>query len=382
MITERKLLFTPGPLTTSESVKQAMMRDLGSRDSEFLELVRQIRRRLLELGNVADAGYEAVLMQGSGTFAVESVICSILPPEGKLLVLSNGAYGRRMAQIARTVGVTVETFTFPEARAVDAAQARQAILRDPTITHVGAVHCETSTGMMNAVQEIGRVVKGLGRVFIVDAMSSFGGIPIDLGASSIHFLVSSANKCIQGVPGFGFVLARRDLLLAAEGRARSVSLDLVAQLKGFDSDGQFRFTPPTHALLAFWQALRELGDEGGVTGRAARYAANHKVLMDGMNALGFDAYLAPKDQSPIITSFRYPAHPNFHFQDFYRRLSEQGFVIYPGKVSDADCFRIGTIGHLFADDIRSLLEAIRRTLHAMQIDLPPVAAAAIGSCSP
>jgi 2-aminoethylphosphonate-pyruvate transaminase len=375
----KKLLFTPGPLTTSESVKQAMMRDLGSRDVEFLALVRRIRRRLLELGNVADGEYEAVLMQGSGTFVVESVISSVLPRDGKLLVLINGAYGHRMAKIAQTLEIATEAVIFPEARPAGLAETRQVLLRNPTITHVGMTHCETSTGIMNPVQEIGSVVKELDRVFLVDAMSSFGGVPIDLAGSSIGFLVSSANKCIQGVPGFGFVLARRDLLVAAKGCARSLSLDLVAQWMGLESDGQFRFTPPTHALLAFWQALQELEAEGGVAGRAARFAANQRVLTEGMMALGFDAYLAPEYQGSIITSFLFPAHPNFDFKQFYHRLSEQGFVIYPGKVSDADCFRIGTIGHLFPDDVKSLLAAIGRTLDAMQIDLPRAANAAVDS---
>jgi 2-aminoethylphosphonate-pyruvate transaminase len=366
---KRKLLFTPGPLTTSETVKQAMMRDLGSRDSEFLEIVRRIRQRLLELGNVADGGYDAVLMQGSGTFVVESLISSVLPSNGKLMVLINGAYGQRMAKIARTLGIATEMLIFPESRPLDPTHLCEALRRDPTITHVGSVHCETSTGMMNPVHEIGGVVNEMGRVFIVDAMSSFGGVPMDLAASHIDFLVSSANKCLQGVPGFGFALARRDLLMAAEGRSRSLSLDLVAQWKGFEADGQFRFTPPTHALLAFWQAIEELDAEGGIIARAVRFADNHKVLLEGMAALGFTAYLAPERQSHIITAFRFPDHPNFEFKAFYQRLSEQGFVIYPGKVSAADCFRIGTIGHLFPNDMRSLLAAIRSTLAAMHIEL-------------
>jgi 2-aminoethylphosphonate-pyruvate transaminase len=378
---KKKLLFTPGPLTTSETVKQAMMRDLGSRDAEFLGIVRRIRRRLLELGNVVD-GYEAVLMQGSGTFAVESLIGSVLPRNGKLLVLINGAYGHRMAKIAQTLTIATETLVIPEARPVDASDARRVLLRDAAITHVGMIHCETSTGIMNSVHEIGRAVKDMGRVFLVDAISSFGGVPIDLAASNIDFLVSSANKCIQGVPGFGFVLARRDFLRAAEGRARSLSLDLFAQWKGLESDGQFRFTPPTHALLAFWQALQELEAEGGVAARAARFATNRQVLMEGMKALGFSTYLTPECQSHIIVSFLSPAHPNFDFGRLYQQLSEQGFVIYPGKVSDADCFRIGTIGHLFPDDIRSLLAAIRHTLEAMHIDLPLAARAGAGSCRP
>jgi len=363
-----KLLFTPGPLTTSETVKQAMMRDLGSRDTEFLEVVRKIRQRLLELGDVADGSYEAVLMQGSGTFAIESVISSVLPRDGKLLVLINGAYGHRMAKIARTLRIATETLLFPEWRPVDPAEARQALARDPAITHVGTIHCETSTGIMNPVREIGGVVKEQGRVFIVDAMSSFAGMPMGVGSWGIDFLVSSANKCIQGVPGFAFVLARRELLLEGQDRARSVSLDLVSQWKGLEGDGQFRFTPPTHVLLAFWQALEELDREGGIGGRAARYAANQRVLVEGMKELGFDAYLAPEHQSHIITSFRYPKHPNFDFSRFYQHLSQRGFVIYPGKVSDADCFRIGTIGHIFPEDLKALVAAVRQTLIDMQID--------------
>ena len=362
-----KLLFTPGPLTTSESVKRAMLRDLGSRDAEFIDVVRKIRRRLLELGNVADGSYAAVLMQGSGTFAVESVISTALPGDGKLLVLINGAYGHRMAKIARTLGIATETLVFPESYPVDPEEAHQALRRDPAITHVGMIHCETSTGIMNPAEETGNIVKEHGRAFILDAMSSFGAVPISLAGSGIDFLVSSANKCIQGVPGFGFVLARRDLLLQAENRARSVSLDLASQWKGLESDGQFRFTPPTQVLLAFWQALEELEQEGGVAGRAARYAENQKVLLEGMRESGFEAYLAPEHQTYIITSFRYPKHPNFEFSRFYEHLSQRGFVIYPGKVSEADCFRVGTIGHIFPEDLRALVAAVRQTLEEMQV---------------
>lgn len=375
-MSQKKLLFTPGPLTTSGTVKRAMLRDLGSRDGEFLSLVKQIRRRLLELGCVANGDYEAVLMQGSGTFAVESVLSSVIPPGGKLLVAINGAYGHRMAKIARALGIACQALIFEEATPVPVDHVRLALAGDPAITHVATVHCETSTGILNPVAELGRIVHKLRRIFLVDGMSSFGGIPIDISRNKIDFLVSSANKCIQGVPGFAFVLARRDLLQATEGYARSVSLDLLAQWKGLESDGQFRFTPPTHALLAFWQALQELEQEGGVAARAERYSANRQALMDGMTKLGFHAYLAPEYQSHFITSFRFPAHSCFNFPTFYRRLSELGFVIYPGKVSDADCFRIGTIGHIFPRDIRALIAAIRHVRGEMRFDTeqaPPYA---------
>lgn len=367
-MSEKKLLFTPGPLTTSETVKQSMLRDLGSRDTEFLSVVSSIRHRLLELGHVAEGSYEAVLIQGSGTFAVESVLTSVIPRTGKLLVAINGAYGHRMAKIARVLGINCETIVFDEDTPVQAERVHAVLSADPTISHVGTIHCETSTGILNPIDEVGHAAGKLQRTFIVDAMSSFGGIPMDLSADKIDFLISSANKCIQGVPGFAFVLARRDLLQAAEGCAHSVSLDLHAQWRGFESDGQFRFTPPVHALVAFWQALKELEEEGGVAARAARYSANRQALMDGITALGFDAYLAPEHQSDIITSFRFPAHRRFDFSAFYNRLSELGFVIYPGKVSNADCFRIGTIGHIFTPDIQALVGAIRQVLAEMQVD--------------
>jgi 2-aminoethylphosphonate-pyruvate transaminase len=354
-------------LSTSESVKQAMARDLGSRDREFIEQVRKIRLRLLQIGGAEDGAYEAVLMQGSGTFAVESVLSSVVPRGGKLLVAINGAYGRRMAQMGKILGIETESVVFPEALPVDVQQIENALSHDPGITHVGTIHCETTTGILNPVEAVGRLVRRLGRIFVVDAMSSFGGMPVPVGDWGIDFLISSANKCIQGVPGFGFVLARRERLIESEGRARSLSLDLVSQWRGLEADGQFRFTPPTHALLAFWQALEELQAEGGVTGRASRFAANKRVLDEGMSQLGFEAYLAPEHQSCIISSFRYPKHANFIFQEFYERLSDKGFVIYPGKVSDADCFRIGTIGHIFPEDMQALLAAMRQTLVEMGI---------------
>jgi 2-aminoethylphosphonate-pyruvate transaminase len=353
-----KLLFTPGPLTTSVSVKAAMTRDLGSRDAEFLAVVRGIREKLLELGACPRSAYECVLMQGSGTFAIESVISSAVPKDGKLLVLVNGAYGRRIAQIARIHDIPVEVVEVPENRRITAGLAAER-LSDGGITHVAVVHCETTTGILNPIEEIGKVVSAAGAAYIVDAMSSFGAIPVDLAAGKVDFLISSANKCIEGVPGFGFVLARRSALEAAKGRARTLSLDLHAQWAGLEADGQFRFTPPTHVLLAFDQALKELDQEGGAAGRGERYRQNHQMLCSGMRELGFECYLAPEDQSYIITSFRYPADPAFRFEEFYTRLSDLGFVIYPGKLTRESCFRIGTIGRIYPADIGRLLGAIQ-----------------------
>jgi len=353
------LLFTPGPLTTSATVKAAMQRDIGSRDSDFIELVAGIREELLHIAGVSrDQGYEAVLMQGSGTFALESVISSVIPQEGRFLVLTNGAYGERMAAIAERLRIPTRLARWPENESPDVAGVQRLIEEEPAATHVAIVHCETTTGILNPIDEIARIVTASGREFIVDAMSSFGGVPMDLSQLEIDYLISSPNKCLEGVPGFSFVLARRSALEASRGRTRSVSLDLLAQWEGLERNGQFRFTPPTHVLLAFARALEELREEGGVSARAARYRANHEALLTGMRRLGFSEYLFAERQSDIITAFHYPDDPNFQFEDFCHRLRARGFVIYPGKMSRADSFRIGTIGRINTENVRDLVAAI------------------------
>ncbi len=374
MDTKDKLLFTPGPLTTSATVKQAMLRDLGSRDFEFIQLVRNIRQQLLHLGQVADQGYEAILMQGSGTFGIEAVIGSMTPPDGKWLVIINGAYGQRIAEIAEMLKIEVVRLSHPENNLPNLAIIEEILTADATISHVALVHCETTSGIINPVTEIGVLVRQAGRRYFVDAMSSFGVIPLNLAESGIDYLVSSSNKCIEGVPGFSFILARRASLLETKGYARSVSLDLLAQWQGLEANGQFRFTPPAHTMLAFAQALRELEAEGGIPGRAARYRRNYETLVQGMRQLGFAEYLPTHLQGYIITSFCYPLHPNFDFERFYQLLNEKGFTIYPGKVSNADCFRIGHIGRIFEADVQALLSAIEEALVEMEIELRPVTA--------
>ena len=368
-MTQPKLLFTPGPLTTSRTVKEAMLCDLGSRDEEFIEIVREIRQRLVTLAGANEEDFTAILIQGSGTFGIEAVISSTIPPDGKLLVVVNGAYGRRIAQIATRHHIALQTIEYAEDCAPRVDDVADALARDSTITDVAIVHCETTSGIINPIAPIGAVVKQAGRRYIVDAMSSFGAVPLNVARVGIDYLISSANKCIEGVPGFSFVIANAATLLASKGWARTVSLDLLAQWQGLEQDGQFRFTPPTHVLLAFHRALLELEEEGGVLARAARYQTNHTALIAEMRALGFVEYLRPEDQGDIITSFRYPTHSNFKFGLFYRLLNEKGFVIYPGKVTNADCFRIGHIGQIYPDDITALLEAIRVTLAEMNVPI-------------
>jgi 2-aminoethylphosphonate-pyruvate transaminase len=367
LISPTKLLFTPGPLTTSATVKQAMLRDLGSLDSDFLTSVRGIRTRLLQLGPYSPEDYECILMQGSGTFVVESVISSVIPRDGKVLVLVNGAYGRRIAQIARVHGIALDVLELAENKRFTPELVAEHLASAAGITHVAVVHCETTSGILNQVEEIGHVVHGVGAVYIVDAMSSFGAVPIDIADSHIDFLISSANKCIEGVPGFGFVVANRRALESAKGNARTLSLDLYDQWASMEANGHFRFTPPIHTILAFEQALNELDEEGGVRARGERYRQNHIALCRGMKEIGFEVYLAKEDQSFIITSFRYSTNPAFQFPDFYERLWTAGFAIYPGKLSHELCFRIGTIGRITSSDVEALLDAIRLALREMGV---------------
>lgn len=364
-----KVLFTPGPLTTSRTVKQAMLRDLGSRDCEFIELVKDIRHKLVELGQATPEEYTTVLMQGSGTFGLEAVVSSTVPPGGKLMVIVNGAYGKRLAKMASVLKIETLTLECPENATPALEQVEAALNGHPGITNVAVVHCETTTGIVNPIREIGKIVGNAGAAYFVDAMSSFGAVPINLRECGIDYLVSSANKCIEGVPGFSFVLARISSLEKTAGYARTLSFDLLDQYRGFEKNGQFRFTPPTHALIAFRQALAELEAEGGVDGRADRYQRNYETLIEGMRRLGFQEYLRPEDQGYIITSFVYPQDDNFRFEEFYENLNDKGYVIYPGKVSDADCFRIGNIGRIFEPDVRALLAAVQETLTEMNVKL-------------
>jgi putative phosphonoacetaldehyde dehydrogenase/2-aminoethylphosphonate--pyruvate transaminase len=357
------LLLTPGPLSTTPSVKRVMMRDWCTWDDDYnVGIVQVIRKKLVQIATAAvdrEDRFTTVLMQRSGTFSVESVIGSVIPADGKLLVLANGAYGQRLAKIAARLKISLQVQDSGETSPPDGLLLEKALADDKSITHVALVHGETTTGMLNPLDGIAAAVKSAGRILIVDAMCTFGGVPVDVDQLGIDFIISSANKCIQGVPGFGFIVAKRESLLATEGRARSLSLDLFDQWKTMEEwSGKWRFTSPTHTVRAFAQALEELDEEGGVMARHQRYTQNQRVLTEGMAALGFRS-LCPADfQSPIITAFHYPETTKFEFKRFYTLLKQKGFVIYPGKVTDVNTFRIGTIGDVDEQAIRELLEAI------------------------
>ncbi|WP_282604379.1 2-aminoethylphosphonate--pyruvate transaminase [Pelagibius sp. Alg239-R121] len=361
-----EFLLTPGPLTTSKKVKAAMQRDWGSWDQPFIDLTAEICRSLVDLAG-GGSEFVCVPMQGSGTFVVEAMLGTMVPRDGHCAVLVNGAYGDRIVKTLRVMGRRCTVLKTAETDVYDVAALEQALIGDKTISHVAAVHCETTSGVLNPLTAISEVTARHGRSLLVDAMSSFAALPLNVCDLPCDGMVSSANKCIQGVPGMGFAVLRRSTLEASAGNAHSLSLDLHDQWVYLEKSGRWRFTPPTHSAAALVEAIREHAAEGGVEGRGGRYAQNHRVLVDGMRAIGFETLLSDEIQSPIITTFIEPNDPNFTFQAFYDLLAKRGFVIYPGKLTAAPTFRVGTIGALEEQDITGLLCAVREVLAELNV---------------
>ncbi len=359
--TVEPLLLTPGPLTTSATVKQSMLHDYGSRDSYFIELNQRVLTRLVAIVDGRDT-HTTVPLQGSGTFVVEAMIGCFVPPSGKLLICVNGAYGHRMAKICQYYGRECLIQASNEYTPIDIAQLDNTLGQDKSITHVAAVYCETTSGILNPLAALSNIVAKHQRGFLIDAMSAFGALPVSSKSIQFDALVASSNKCLEGVPGLGFCIARTDALQNTAGNSPSLSLDLFAQWTAMNKTKQWRFTPPTHVLLAFAQALNEFDEEGGVAGRGTRYRNNCHILVDGMRTMGFKTLLPDVLQAPIIVTFHMPQDRRFDFNTFYNRLREQGYVIYPGKLTVAESFRIGCIGRLGADEMKGALAAIRNTL--------------------
>lgn len=361
-------LLTPGPLTTSAKTKEAMLRDWGSWDGEFRALTAEIRAGLLDLTGDTEGVLDCVPMQGSGSFSVEAMLGSFVPHDGKVLVLSNGAYGMRIAQTLEYLHRDHTVINKGDYMPPRGPEVTAAIEADPAITHVVIVHCETSSGILNPVKEIADAVEASGRKLLVDSMSAFGAAPLDFNEIPYVAMVSSANKCIEGVPGFGFIIARKDELEAAKGRSHSLSLDIHAQWAHMNKTGQWRFTPPTHVVVAFLEALRAHKLEGGVEGRGARYANNRDVVVAGLRELGFETLLKDRWLSPIIVTFFCPAHENFEFTAFYESMKSKGFIIYPGKLTVVDSFRIGCIGQMDGNVMHQVVAAAKETLAEMDVD--------------
>ncbi|ADG15682.1 2-aminoethylphosphonate/pyruvate transaminase [Paraburkholderia atlantica] len=369
-------LLTPGPLTTALSTKQAMLRDWGSWDGDFRAMTAQLRASLLEIAGDTAGDYDCVPLQGSGSYCVEAMLGSLIPRDGHALVLANGAYGKRAATTLGYLGRACTLLDKGDYLPPRGVEVERMLAADPSITHVVAIHCETSSGILNPLEEIAAAVAKHGRKLLIDSMSAFGAVPLDVRQIACEAFVSSANKCIEGVPGFGFVIARKSALSEAKGRSHSLALDLHDQWDVMNRTGQWRFTPPTHTVAAFLEALRLFKLEGGQPARLARYANNRDVLVAGMHELGFEPLLSAHWRSPIIVTFFSPAHPSFEFARFYELMKEQGFIIYPGKLTVVDSFRIGCIGLVDGHVMRRVIEACAQALRAMGVThaAPPPAA--------
>lgn len=359
-------LLTPGPATTAEATRAAMLRDWGSWDGDFKAITARVRARLLALAEAGD-GYTCVPIQGSGTFAVEAALGTLVPRNGKALVLANGAYGKRAAETMARIGRACEVYATAEDTPPDPAELDRILAADPAIGHVLLVHCETTSGILNPLEPIARVVSARGRTLILDAMSTFGALPIATAALGIGAVIASANKCLEGIPGVGFVIVRKDLLQAAAGNAHSLSLDLADQWSYMERSGQWRFTPPTHVVAALDKAIELHAGEGGTAARGARYAANRREIVAGLRAIGIEPLIPDALQSPIIVTFRCPDDRNFAFQPFYDRLKAEGFIIYPGKMTAAETFRIGCIGQLTPAIMQEVAAAVGRVLDGLGV---------------
>ncbi|HEX2525132.1 MAG TPA: 2-aminoethylphosphonate--pyruvate transaminase [Geminicoccus sp.] len=369
---EEPLLLTPGPLTTRASVKAAMLRDWGSRDSAFIDLNADVLRQLAALAGDPDE-LVAVPMQGSGSFAVEAMLGTFLPPTGRILVCVNGAYGDRMVQMVRRHGRNVAVLEQPENQPNDVQALERMLAADPAISHVAVVHCETTSGILNPLADVAHSVARHGRRLLIDAMSTFGALPVDARQIPFDALAASSNKCLEGVPGMGFVIARRAALAATETQAPALCLDLFAQEAAMRMTGQWRFTPPTHVIAALHQALAEHSAEGGVAGRGERYRQNCRILVEGMRALGFETLLPDALQAPIIVTFKLPNDPAFSFDRFYEALRQRGFAIYPGKLTVAPSFRMGCIGALGASEMKAAVAAVGEAVAEMGLAMPAAA---------
>ena len=360
------ILLTPGPLTTSDRTRQAMLRDWGSWDADFNQITARIRQRVLDIVQ-GQGTHECVPMQGSGTFSVEAAIGTLVPRGGHVLVPNNGAYCARLARIVKVLGRKLTTIDYSEAQQVSAADVDKALAADPSITHVALVHCETGAGVLNPLHEVAQVVAKHGKGLIVDAMSSFGAIAIDASKTPFDAVIAASGKCLEGPPGMGFVIVRKSVLEKCEGNAHSLALDLYDQWVYMQKTTQWRFTPPTHIVAALDEAMTQYIEEGGLAARGGRYARNCQALLDGMRAMGFRSYLEDDLQAPIIVTFHAPADPAYEFKAFYQEVKKRGYILYPGKLTQLETFRVGCIGHFGEAGIPGAVAAVADALKAMGV---------------
>jgi len=361
-----RILLTPGPLTTTLRTKLAMLKDWGSWDADFNAVTAGVRTRLLDIVHGHDS-HVLVPLQGSGTFSVEAAVATLVPRDGHVLVPDNGAYCKRAARLSQLMGRKATVLPCAEESPVSAEEIERQLRADPSITHVILIHCETGTGVENPLQAVAEVCQRHGKGLIVDAMSSFGALPIDARETRFDALIAASGKCLEGVPGMGFVFIRKAVLDACAGNSQSLAMDLHDQHVYMGKTGQWRFTPPTHVVAALAEAITQYVEEGGQPARLARYADNCRTLVDGMARLGFKPLLRPEVQAPIIVTFHAPAHPAYDFKRFYEGAKARGFMLYPGKLTQVETFRVGCIGAIGRNEMRQAVDAVADTLREMGI---------------
>jgi 2-aminoethylphosphonate-pyruvate transaminase len=360
------ILLTPGPLTTTLRTKLAMLRDWGSWDSDFIAVTAKVRQSLIKVIHGEDS-HVVVPLQGSGTFSVEAAVATVVPREGHVLVADNGAYCKRAARLTSMMGRRCTVLPFEESAAVDAAVIEAKLVEDASISHVVLIHCETGAGVLNPLAEVAEVCARRGVGLIVDAMSSFGALPIDAREIRFDALVAASGKCLEGVPGMGFIFLRKSILEGCAGRNQSLAMDLHDQYTYMEKTGQWRFTPPTHVLVALAEAIAQFEEEGGQPARLARYTDNYRTLVDGMGRLGFMPFLEPAVQAPIIVTFHAPGDAAYEFKAFYAAARKHGFVLYSGKLTQAETFRVGCIGAIGRNEMQQAVHAVELALQDLGI---------------
>lgn len=361
-----KILLTPGPLTTTLRTKLAMLNDWGSWDEDFKQVTANLRQSLLKIIK-NDGNYTVIPMQGSGTFSVEAAIGTVVPKNGQLLVLDNGAYCKRMVTISQKLGRETTTLSFSESEKVNVELVKKALNENPNITHIGLIHCETGTGIINPLQEISDLCREAGVGLIIDAMSSFGAYPIEVTSLQFDALIAASGKCLEGVPGMGFVFLRQAIIESCVNNSPSISLDLYDQYHYMEKTGQWRFTPPTHVVVALYEAILQFFEEGGQPARLARYQQNSQVLLKGMKALGIEPFLNEADLSAIIITFLAPNSAQYEFKTLYDVAKKEGFMLYPGKLTEVETFRVGSIGAISELEMRQAVNAIAYALEKMDL---------------
>jgi 2-aminoethylphosphonate-pyruvate transaminase len=372
---QRKILLNPGPVTTADAIKAALLvPDICPREQDFGAVIAAVRRKLLMVADADPNSHSAVLIGGPGTAAMESAIGSLVPANGRLMIIDNGAYGQRAAEIAAALAIPFDVWHLPWTERPPLDQLRARLDRSGPFTHLFWVHHETTTGLLNPLRSICRLCAERGIVSIVDAMSSLGGLPLSLRNDGIDFVISSANKCLEGMPGISFVIGPTALIADSVSIGRTYALNLWRHWSAQEKTAQFPFTPPVQVLYVLDQALDHALIET-IAARAARYHACYRVMLDGMISLGFEPLLPRELHSGLLTAFRLPSWTGFSFIDFHDFLYARGITLYPGKLPGVETFRVANIGALSADDLQTFVDAARMYLKARNIlaDAPGVA---------